>query len=908
MTRRIQRSFSGGEVSEFVYPLTGIQKRNQGFAKGKNAVVRKFGTFESRGGTEHFLTLSDSSRIVSFVDSSGQRYLAVFSPGNLRVWDANGNLQFHFQTGHTAEMINRLQFSQQSDVLVVTSYYHPPTVIRRTVGASGNVDWEYTGLATRRKAGGIDEVPNPSSNSVSSATDSEQRQRSQSFAIVTIFKDGSESAPLESGESDHRIIVNAQKPMTFFWEVTGNKEEMSQFKVYYREDGVYRFVGFAGVPKTGTRASFAYIGEPPDVTDVLGTEESPFPVSPRLAYPLLGTAMDNVDGEMVNVVAINAAVVRSSLASGSTTFSPLSSLSSEETYFVQDQSWNNLKGFLGAVKIKDTTDYILLDALTLKPIPATAFSGGFSSVHGAGFIKVTNAPNTSFFYGQRLFLASTLDAPEKIWASRLGDFRNFSHTPVLTDTSPYDFSIASRRFSPVRHMAGLREPLVFTDNDEWSLGADTSATGVTPSPQSSYGIGRVPPEELENAVVFTDGQQSVRDFGYDFQTGGYRGNDLTTFSSHLFEGEKIISMAYQKNPTPVVWVVLESGRVRSLTYFREQNISAWCQHDFGGKVIDVETVNQAGESDVFFVVQRDDNFFIEKLAQVDLADDRDFRSCDSHVFRDHRNKDESIKVTFEGGDTWGPSDTGLKVRFNEPVDYLVDIGQIRFIDVLSRNKRIRCEVVSHDTPGELFTVTVDRDIPDNLRSEGTSEWAIPRNDLSLEERPSGGTPLAHLNGKEVAVYADGSVVASPYEGTGMTVQNGQLDLGGYYSVICVGLPFVSDLLTLPVDLRGQDTLGDENLIINKVSVYLHNTRGIYLGTAEPDTETGLDGLTPLKTNFGDEVEISPENGLISEVVEARWAMGGVVFIRQVAPLPMNIQGIVISGDLAGFRGDGRVRA
>ena len=666
--------------------------------------------------------------------------------------------------------------------------------------------------------------------------------------------------------------------------------------------------------------------------------------------------------------------------------------------------------FPTVVKILDEVERTVLNFFTGERISVSSLIGSMIKLTPMG-----DYPSASFFFGQRLILASSLNNPEKIWFSRLGSYRDFFESPVLNDAVPYSFTLASTNFARAKALSGLRELLVFTGFSEWSLGADTSATGVTPSPQTRYGIGDLPPTQVENSVLFVEGKNTPRDYGYDFNTGGYRGNDLSIFASHLFDGREITSTAFAKDPDPILWVTLDNGKVLSMTYFKEQNISAWAQHDFGGEVKQVEVLQRPGNSEVYFIIKRRAGTFLERLANIDRNDENQFKFADSHRYLDLRNKDSSrrlsIKTRTTDATAWTSRDKKMFIEIEEINDgqaFTLDrdrqfvfafiiagsgfrgslrvapAGELDVADIwilpassgtnpltewledltniyvdgtryslgpaerpVTRNspEELRRKILNFpvddyeagatlkltldssseprfpsgaefpevftfpnirigDTPLEVlntadatrrYPIRSNIDIPEELRNAVTSTWT------ELRDRVEG---LERFNDMPVSVYADGSVISSPHVSTTdpLTVREGNLKLGGFYSVICVGLPFVSDIKTLPIDVRGENTVVDENMIVNKIALYLHNTRGLFIGSKEPASETSTADLDSLKTNFDDQLAITPENGIISKVINGSWSREGDVFIRQVDPLPFNIQGIVLTGELAGFQG------
>lgn len=91
------------------------------------------------------------------------------------------------------------------------------------------------------------------------------------------------------------------------------------------------------------------------------------------------------------------------------------------------------------------------------------------------------------------------------------------------------------------------------------------------------------------------------------------------------------------------------------------------------------------------------------------------------------------------------------------------------------------------------------------------------------------TGLSHLEGRDVAVLADGNVIH------GLTVENGKITLKHPASVVHVGLPYRAELETLDLTLPRQDgTQQGRSARLISVSVRVEKTRGIKIGAAEGD--------------------------------------------------------------------------
>ena len=1023
--KRIQRSFSGGEVSPFVYPLTGIHKRIQGLAKAKNVIVKKFGSIENRPGTEYIGPVDGSSRLVPFTDSTGVAYLLEFKHREMVVW-RNGQTEVELQTPFSSSVIKELSFSQQADRLIILSNFTiPMEVARRGVTSLDNRPATSGGGATlvrrqRNNDRGADGQEDNRSlwsinemflgrtvsrvGSLTAASSIAAGGLRFAFAVTTVYSTGEESIPVYA-HYDGNIIPNLGHPVRLRWANTGSLGTVERYNVYLRRGGDYFHLA-----STRDR-QFDYIGEQPDSSRSLLTGNGPF-YKEAEEYNIESFDIDGTPSILVTQKQDKPIV-------------------GQDLYFVnfptEDEDRGSERPDSGVVRVaigygEAVGKAVLVDRFTRKPIPLPA-NGYRTKII---LTPVDDMPSTSAFFGQRLLVASSRNQPENIWVSRLGDYLDFQPPLVLLDSSSYDFSLATNKFSKILHIAALRVPILFTGSSEWALNEGLSATGITPSPQSQYGADSLPPEVVENSVVFSQNGSTLRDYGFNFESGGYKGSDLTTFASHLFEGRRIVSTAFAKLPDPVFWVVLDDGKFLSLTYFREQQIFAWCRHSTDGLVKQVEVTNQPQKSETYFLIERNGQTFLERLSDVDRRDENDLRFTDSHVVVDMRNKDASkaisvvsvpedepvyglltarqntpvVGYTFTGyageqaatdrtGDIRGtlseeiggiytatvktsnlsplqlikegssyyakPNGGSGKnprtVRING-IDYPVGpVINVRFFEIIGfdgfqNGEDYRIQVTFTDgsnwitaspdfgpaysggttftfngqtgdfDPGErvnivfegqsyevfterlaqnVYRVTPDRPFPANIDGATIVEWVGSASSISLP----------HLVGKTVSIYADGSVIASLYHGTGKTVpEGGIVKLGRPYSYICAGLTYVSDLKTLPVDVRGQNTIADENMIVQKMALYLHNTRGLYLGAEEPVEEGSLDGLVPRKTELTKKVPST--SGLASQIIEGRWGKNGEVFVRQVDPLPFTIQGVVIGGDFP--HGDGRLRA
>jgi len=157
--------------------------------------------------------------------------------------------------------------------------------------------------------------------------------------------------------------------------------------------------------------------------------------------------------------------------------------------------------------------------------------------------------------------------------------------------------------------------------------------------------------------------------------------------------------------------------------------------------------------------------------------------------------------------------------------------------------------------------------------------------------------LTHLANKDVAVMADGLVLSSPNNPDAPTLTvdgSGVLELGDFYAYGYVGLPYESEVETLPIEPSDGRTLSDDRKLINKIGVALDKTRGGFYG---PENAV-MDNMTPM---LADE-NLVAENGITlnfnghkSIHVESTWNETGIIKIKQVDPLPMTILAVYPKG-------------
>lgn len=145
--------------------------------------------------------------------------------------------------------------------------------------------------------------------------------------------------------------------------------------------------------------------------------------------------------------------------------------------------------------------------------------------------------------------------------------------------------------------------------------------------------------------------------------------------------------------------------------------------------------------------------------------------------------------------------------------------------------------------------------------------------------------LDWLEGKEIAILADGAVVPN------QTVTAGMIELPEEASVVHYGLPFVSDFKTLPMAMEIQGFAQGMPKNVNAVWLRVYNSSGIFAG---PSFDELVEAKQRTIESMGSPPELKSEE--IEIVIKGAWTDDGAVCVRQSDPLALTI--LSITADIA----------
>lgn len=550
---------------------------------------------------------------------------------------------------------------------------------------------------------------------------------------------------------------------------------------------------------------------------------------------------------------------------------------------------NGIFGFIGVAAGTSFVDNgIAADTTETPPATRNPFSGS------------GNFPSTSAYYQQRHGYANTNNAPETCEFGKSANFKNFTRSTPLQNNDAVSFTLAANQVNEVQHMITLGKLIVMTTGGEWIIKGDDAGTlriGEVNSEQiSQHGCSTLRPLVIGNSALFVQNRLPiVRDLIND-SIESWKSQDLTIFSTHLFDGKTIDDWSFQRVPDSVLWAKRSDGVMLGFTYIRDQKLAAWHRHDTDGTFENDLTIPENNEDALYVIVKRTINGstvrYIERMTSRLFTDIKDAIYMDSALTYDGRHTGSTTMI-LSGGTDWTYEET---LTLTASAGYFVVGDEGKEIHLTGSDGTIlRFNIPTGGySSGTVVTGKVNKTVPTTMRSAAISTWGKAVNAVS---------GLDHLEGENVSVIGDGFVEASPNNDAYdvVTVTSGAITLSEFYTVIHVGLPYISDLETLDIDTNESETLADKNKLITEVNVYLESSRGVFAGKDAPsdDTTDPLEGLYEMKIRDSEIMDdpVALKTGVAKIRIESGWNSNGRVFVRQVDPLPLNILAIMPAGYL-----------
>lgn len=568
-----------------------------------------------------------------------------------------------------------------------------------------------------------------------------------------------------------------------------------------------------------------------------------------------------------------------------------------EYYIYKSDGKQESFGYIGVSGASSTPTFvdnnISPDYEDTPPLPVTMFSPG-------------NYPGCVGFYQQRQIYASTDATIEKVWMSRSGSTKNFTRSSPFKDDDAVTFTIQGREVSEIRHVIEVGTLVILTSSGEWIAAGDSDGAirpqAINLRQQGYVGAADIQPIVIANNILYVQARRnSVRDFRYDLQVDGYTGRDLTVFSAHLFDGYQIINWTFQQIPHSVVWAVRDDGALLGLTYVKEHEIAAWHKHFTDGIFEDVVCLPENDYDSVYALIRREINGasvrFLERMYNrpsgefVNIKTNCIFLDASSTYNGSNltgapygATSTRTISITYDRTGVYDIMDDQI-LTSSAPLFVASDVGNAFEVYDEYWGATISYKVIALNSSTSVScTASFSREFPpqDPSGPQGGPPPPTPITTTNWYRAVDELSGLNHLAGRAVSVLADGNV-----ESDLLVSVAGKIQLQRPAVTIHVGLPYTSRIKTLPIDLVNQETLSDKRKTINRVSMFVESSRGIWVCG---DAKNFVEYKQRATENWGD--EIYSKTGIIEVQTSSAWDKQGQVIVEQRDPLPLSILSIV----------------
>tara|TARA_B100000900_G_scaffold85589_1_gene69337 strand:- start:8400 stop:10658 length:2259 start_codon:yes stop_codon:yes gene_type:complete len=296
-------------------------------------------------------------------------------------------------------------------------------------------------------------------------------------------------------------------------------------------------------------------------------------------------------------------------------------------------------GYAKITGVTDTTNATIEILVALSGASATA------DWRLGAFSDTTGHPSCVTFFEQRLVFAGTTNQPQTIFFSKSGDYENMDANigGTIADDDAIIYTIASNQVNAIRFMTATRTLIIGTAGGEFTVSGGGTDNAITPTnilikKQSNHGAANVDAIAVGNATLFLQrAKRKIRELAYNFDVDGYIAPDMTILAEHISEGG-LTQMAYQQEPNQVIYAVRGDGELIGLTYQREQQVTAWHRHIFGGVFGSGKAVCESvaviptddTEYEVYVIVKRTINGATRRF--VEYINNFDFTETDNTTF------------------------------------------------------------------------------------------------------------------------------------------------------------------------------------------------------------------------------------------------------------------------------------
>jgi len=555
-------------------------------------------------------------------------------------------------------------------------------------------------------------------------------------------------------------------------------------------------------------------------------------------------------------------------------------------------------GYAKITAVTNTTNAVMTIITALDNANATA------NWQLGAFSDTTGHPSCVTFFEQRLVFAGTTNQPQTIFFSRSGDYENMDANigGTIADDDAIIYTIASNQVNAIRFMTATRTLIIGTAGGEFTVSGGGTDSAVTPTnilikKQSNHGAANVDAIAVGNATLFLQrAKRKIRELAYNFDVDGYIAPDMTILAEHVTEGG-LTQIAYQQEPNQIIYAVRGDGELAGLTYQREQQVTAWHRHIFGGR-FGIATITVSDYANITtgtkLTLTKSDGTIVNFNSTTGTAGTNQFKTQTNNDTT-ATNLKNSINANANFTATVSSAVVTIIETAHEATGYLtIKSFDSTRLTATSEGKSVVESVAvipTDDTEYQVYVI-IKRTI-----NSITKRYVEYLNVLDFDEKDnttfnfldsalsySGAavttlSGLDHLEGQVVSILTDGATHPNK------TVSAGAISLDRSAKSVKIGLAYTSLLKTMRLNAGSQNgTSQGKTKRIYDITVRMFETIGVEVG---PDL-TNLERI-PFR-NSADLMDegIPPFTGDKEVEFRGNYETDGFIFVRQTQPLPFTI--------------------
>ena len=555
-------------------------------------------------------------------------------------------------------------------------------------------------------------------------------------------------------------------------------------------------------------------------------------------------------------------------------------------------------GYAKITAVADTTNATIEILTALDSASATA------DWRLGAFSDTTGHPSCVTFFEQRLVFAGTTEQPQTIFFSRSGDYENMDANigGTVADDDAIIYTIASNQVNAIRFMTATRTLIIGTAGGEFTVSGGGTDSAITPTnilikKQSNHGSANVDAISVGNATLFLQrAKRKIRELAYNFDVDGYIAPDMTILAEHISEGG-LTQIAYQQEPNQIVYATRNDGELVALTYQREQQVTAWHRHIFGGRFgnATITVTDFANIADGTRIVLTKADGTTTTFTSATSATSGKF-----HTTSSNNQTATNLKTLIDADSDFTATVSSNVVTITETSPLSTGFLTIKSLDdnvrlAKTNEGKAVCESVAviptDDTEYEVYVI-VKRTINGATRRfvevlnvfdfDQTDNTSFNFLDSQLSYSGSAASTISgldHLEGQTVSILADGA--SHPDK----TVTSGSVTLDRSALNVKVGLAYRSLLQTMRLNAGSQNgTSQGKTKRIYDITVRMFETIGVEVGPNLNDMER-----IPFRSSADLMDEgIPPFTGDKEVEFRGNYETDGFIFVRQTQPLPFTI--------------------